>query len=265
MNELSPLIKEYLLKIGVNDEENILNLTIAILTLSSILGLFVIDFISKRIIRIVFTRLAKKSKTRFDDILITNRTPKYIAHILPFTISLYIIPEIFNDTNLLEMLLKLNKVVIALVLVFLIRSVIHTIRDYIKTLPSLKDKPIDSYIQVIMMFVWTITIISMLAIVTGRSFMEFITTIGAASAIIILVFKDTIMGFVASIQVSVNDMVRIGDWITFQKYGADGDVIEINLATVKVQNFDMTITTIPTYALISRNNSLEIKIHKRSN
>ncbi|MFC2110734.1 mechanosensitive ion channel family protein, partial [Bacteroidota bacterium] len=78
-----------------------------------------------------------------------------------------------------------------------------------------------------------------------------ITTIGAASAVIILVFKDTILGFVASIQVSINDMVRIGDWITFEKYGADGDVIEINLSTVKVQNFDKTITTIPTYALIS--------------
>ncbi|MFL2623986.1 MAG: mechanosensitive ion channel family protein [Flavobacteriaceae bacterium] len=75
--------------------------------------------------------------------------------------------------------------------------------------------------------------------------------LGTVSAVIILVFKDTILGFVASIQVSVNDMVRIGDWITFQKYGADGDVIEINLATVKVRNFDHTITTIPTYALIS--------------
>jgi len=80
---------------------------------------------------------------------------------------------------------------------------------------------------------------------------KFFTALGTISAVIILVFKDTIMGFVASIQVSINDMVRIGDWITFEKYGADGDVVEINLATVKVQNFDNTITTIPTYALIS--------------
>jgi miniconductance mechanosensitive channel len=141
--------------------------------------------------------------------------------------------------------------ILVLVIVFILRSLIYTVRDYFKTLPKLKDKPIDSYIQVIMMFIWAFSVVSLLALITGRSFMEFITTIGAASAIIILVFKDTIMGFVASIQVSVNDMVRIGDWITFQKYGADGDVIEINLATVKVQNFDMTITTIPTYALIS--------------
>jgi miniconductance mechanosensitive channel len=89
------------------------------------------------------------------------------------------------------------------------------------------------------------------AILTDTSVWKFLTALGAASAVIILVFKDTIMGFVASIQVSINDMVRIGDWITFDQYGADGDVTEINLATVKVQNFDKTITTIPTYALIS--------------
>ncbi|GAL01667.1 small-conductance mechanosensitive channel [Nonlabens ulvanivorans] len=94
-------------------------------------------------------------------------------------------------------------------------------------------------------------LLSAFAIITSVEFIKFFTTLGAASAIIILVFRDTILGFVASIQVSINDMVRIGDWITFEKYGADGDVIEINLSTVKVQNFDKTITTIPTYALIS--------------
>ncbi|TYA72676.1 mechanosensitive ion channel domain-containing protein, partial [Seonamhaeicola marinus] len=85
-----------------------------------------------------------------------------------------------------------------------------------------------------------------IAIITGIPFLKFLTGLGAISAVIILVFKDTILGFVASIQVSINDMVRIGDWVTFEKFGADGDVIEITLATVKVQNFDKTITTIPT-------------------
>ena len=251
MKELSQILNQYLMEIGMTDE-NTLILYVLILSLISLIGLYVIDFICKKIIRVVFIKFAKKSKSRFDDILITNRTPKYIAHIIPFSISLSIIPFIFNEfTAISDLLLRLNKMILVLVIVFILRSLIYTVRDYFKTLPKLKDKPIDSYIQVIMMFIWAFSVVSLLAIITGRSFMEFITTIGAASAIIILVFKDTIMGFVASIQVSVNDMVRIGDWITFQKYGADGDVIEINLATVKVQNFDMTITTIPTYALIS--------------
>ena len=119
-------------------------------------------------------------------------------------------------------------------------ALLNTLKDYIKLYPSFKDKPIDSYIQVVMIFLWFIGGILILSVLTGKDIGTFLT-IGAASAIIILVFKDTIMGFVASIQVSVNDMVRIGDWITFRQYGADGNVIEINLATVKVQNFDKTI------------------------
>jgi miniconductance mechanosensitive channel len=102
-----------------------------------------------------------------------------------------------------------------------------------------------------MIFAWVTGFVLALALITNTPVWQFLTALGATSAVLILVFKDTIMGFVASIQVSVNDMVRIGDWITFEKFGADGDVIEINLATVKVQNFDNTITTIPTYSLIS--------------
>jgi len=128
---------------------------------------------------------------------------------------------------------------------------LHTIRDYFRTLPRLKDKPIESYIQVLLIITWLIGILLIFAVLTNNPIWKFITALGAASAIFLLIFKDTILGFVASIQVSANDMLRIGDWITFEKYGADGDVIEINLATVKVQNFDKTITTIPTYALIS--------------
>ena len=153
-----------------------------------------------------------------------------------------------NAENIIEKTLK----VIAIILTLrIIRSLLNSVKDYLKTLTKFKDKPIDSYIQVFMIFVWLLGVFSIFAIVTGISFVKFATTLGAASAVILLIFKDTILGFVASIQVSINDMVRIGDWITFENYGADGDVTEINLATVKVQNWDKTITTIPTYALIS--------------
>ncbi|MBT8320932.1 MAG: mechanosensitive ion channel family protein, partial [Eudoraea sp.] len=131
------------------------------------------------------------------------------------------------------------------------KSVLLSIRDYLKSLPRFRDKPIDSFIQVFMIFAWLAGIMTIFAIITDTTIWKFLTALGAASAVILLIFKDTILGLVASIQVSANDMVRIGDWISFDKYGADGDVIEINLATVKVQNWDKTITTIPTYALIS--------------
>jgi miniconductance mechanosensitive channel len=222
------------------------------LLLTFMILIFSIDYITRKVLIAFFTRFAAKTKTDFDDILITNKTPRNLAHIIPYVIAIKFIPIVFYDFLHFEQIIYKGVLILGILLVLSIaRSVLHSIKDYFKTLPRLKDKPIDSYIQVFMIFAWFNGILSVLAIVTDRTFTEFITTIGAASAIIILVFRDTILGFVASIQVSINDMVRIGDWVTFEKYGADGDVIEINLSTVKVQNFDKTITTIPTYSLIS--------------
>ena len=102
-----------------------------------------------------------------------------------------------------------------------------------------------------MIFIWFIGGILILSLLTGKEIGVFLTTLGALSAVIILVFKDTLLGFVASIQITINDTVRIGDWITMNNSNADGDVIGISLSTVKIQNFDKTITTIPTYKLIS--------------
>ncbi|MBP9793935.1 MAG: mechanosensitive ion channel, partial [Flavobacterium sp.] len=113
------------------------------------------------------------------------------------------------------------------------------------------DKPIDSYVQVIMIMLWILGVVVIVAKIFDIGTDTLVKTLGAISAVIILIFRDTILGFVASVQVSINDMIRIGDWITMDKFGADGDVIEINLATVKVRNFDNTTTTIPTYSLIS--------------
>jgi miniconductance mechanosensitive channel len=134
---------------------------------------------------------------------------------------------------------------------WIIRTIFNALRDYLKSIPEYSDKPIDSYIQVIMIVLWMIGITAILSKLFNIKISDMLATLGAISAIVLLIFRDTILGFVASIQVSVNDMVRIGDWITMEKFGADGDVIEINLATVKVRNFDFTTTTIPTYSLIS--------------
>jgi len=213
---------------------------------------FLIDFIIRKMIVGFFTRISTTTKTNFDDLLVKNHAPRNIAHIVPIFIALEMIPIVFVDFLYVENIIEKGlKAFTILLILWIVRSLLNTLKDYFKTLPRLKDKPIDSYIQVFMIFAWVLGLLSAFAIITGIEFIKFITTIGAASAVIILVFKDTILGFVASIQVSVNDMVRIGDWITFEKYGADGDVTEINLSTVKVQNFDKTITTIPTYALIS--------------
>ncbi|WP_397299686.1 mechanosensitive ion channel family protein [Nonlabens ulvanivorans] len=226
---------------------NLLILLVALLVIA-----FLVDYIIKKIFIKLFTQFTVKTKTNFDNFLVSNKVPQNIAHIIPLIFGLEFIPIVFQDFPYFENMVEKGFKVFAIILtLWIVRSLLNALKDYFKTLPRLRDKPIDSYIQVFMIFAWALGLLSAFAIITSVEFIKFFTTLGAASAIIILVFRDTILGFVASIQVSINDMVRIGDWITFEKYGADGDVIEINLSTVKVQNFDKTITTIPTYALIS--------------
>lgn len=251
MDSIKHWIYDYLISAGssVNSAKylNMLALLLALLII-----VFVIDFITRKLLVRAFTKFASVSKTNFDDLLVNNKVPRNIAHIIPLLIALEFIRDVFIDFPVFENIVEKGLQVFAIILtLWIVRSLLNTLKDYLKTIPRLKDKPIDSYIQVFMIFAWVAGFMSAIAIITGIPFIKFATGLGAISAVIILVFKDTIMGFVASIQVSINDMVRIGDWITFEKYGADGDVIEINLATVKVQNFDKTITTIPTYALIS--------------
>lgn len=246
-NWIYPLLR----KIGFGD-----TLASYISLLLNIILLCVLAYLIYVVFRIVLVTamaiVAKKTKTHFDDLLVSNQTAKYIAHLIPFLFIYKSVPIILDDYVYWESVFgKMVGIYIILLSLWIIRSVMKAFRDYLKDQPRFSDKPIDSYIQVIMIVLWifaTGVIISKIFDITTNTLLA---SMGALSAIIILVFRDTILGFVASVQVSLNDMVRIGDWITFDKYGADGDVIEINLATVKVRNFDNTTTTIPTYSLIS--------------
>jgi miniconductance mechanosensitive channel len=196
--------------------------------------------------------IAKKTKTKFDDLLVSNKTAKYIAHLIPLLFIYKSVPIILNDFVYWESVFgKLVGVYIVLLVLWIIRTIFNAIRDYLKQDPKFSDKPIDSYIQVIMIVLWIFGIIIIVSEIFDIDTKNLLAILGTVSAVIILIFRDTILGFVASVQVSLNDMVRIGDWITFDKFGADGDVTEINLATVKVRNFDNTTTTIPTYSMIS--------------
>lgn len=216
-------------------------------------GIAYLIYIGFRLVLVtILALIAKKTKTNFDDLLVSNKTAKYISHLMPFLFIYKSVPIILEDFVYWESMFgKLVGVYIILLIIWILRSILKALRDYIKSKPKFKDKPIDSYVQVILILMWifgSIFIISKLFDVKPSTLYG---TLGAVSAVIILIFRDTILGFVASVQVSLNDMVRIGDWVTFDKFGADGHIIEINLATVKVRNFDNTTTTIPTYSLIS--------------
>lgn len=242
---------ELLKNFGFNETISLyINLFINIILL--IVVALILDYIFKKILIVALAIIATKTKSTFDDFLVANKTAKYIAHLIPLYYIYKTVPIILNDfVYWEEIFLKGVKIYIIVLSLWIIRSVFNSLKDYLKHMPRFSDKPIDSYIQVFMIILWSFGITAFVLILFETDFKSLLTTFGAISALIFLIFKDIILGFVASIQVSVNDMVRIGDWITMDKFGADGDVIEINLATVKVRNFDNTTTTIPTYSLIS--------------
>ena len=227
-------------------------LNLLALSLIVFLGLILLNFLSKKVISKFFVKLSANTKNNFDDYLISNRAQIYISKLIPVLFLYWIIPFWLLGFELLISYAQLFiEVYSVLLIIWIIRSFLRSVKDYLKTVDTLKGKPVESFIQVCLILVWFMGILIIFSLITGKEITTFLTAMGALSAVILLIFKDTILGFVASIQLSTNDLIRIGDWITMEKFGADGDVIEINLNSVKIQNFDKTITTIPTYKLIS--------------
>ncbi|MEH6763142.1 MAG: mechanosensitive ion channel domain-containing protein [Aequorivita antarctica] len=246
----SCLLQDYLMNEGMADQWAIF-MNVVLNCIIVLVLVFILDIILRKIIIESFKAFSNKTKTTFDDYLVKSNFPRFVAHLFPLSIIWYLLPIIFVEspfvTNLLQIAAQIYLIVLC---IYIFRSILRTTRNFLEENERYKDKPIESYVQVMMIFAWGIGIFWTVQLLTGFSVVS-LTTLGAASAVILLIFKDTILGFVASIQVSVNDIVRIGDWITFSKFGADGYVTEINLATVRVQNFDNTFTTIPTYSLIA--------------
>ena len=221
--------------------------TIVILFLSWLLRV-----IARYILIAVFHKIAKSTHSTLDDALIQHKFPKNISRFVPYFFLTLMVSIWANGNAIIDHWLVVAIDIYAVfVTILTIRSLLRAARQELQSRPQFMDKPIDSYIQVVMIFLWGIGLLLTFSIFSGKELVYFLTGIGALSAVILLVFKDTILGFVASIQIAANDLVRIGDWITMDSYGADGDIIEINLSTLKIRNFDNTITTIPTYKLLS--------------
>ena len=229
------------------------NLTLILLFISILLVGRIIFWGSRKIIINLFNRIAKRTQSSFDDLLLKNNVPRLLSYITFLFFVFAYIPNLFESKyiNLYIGSKNLIEAVSVVLLLSIIRAVLKALSDYLKTIPALRDKPLDSYLQVIMIFLWFMGVILILSILTGKDVWSFVTALGALSAVLLFVFKDTILGFVASVQIAVNDTVRIGDWISMPNSNADGDVISISLSSVQVQNFDKTITSIPTYKLIS--------------
>lgn len=200
----------------------------------------------------IFRGIARRTKNTFDDYVIENITGQYLFYLIPLLLVYKSVPVILEKYDYWEFVFgKIVAIWIVVLIIMIIRTGLNILRFYLKQIPRYSDKPIDSFIQVFNIVIWLFGITVIISKIFDINSKDVLTILGAISALIILIFRDTILGFVASVQVAINDMIRIGDWITMEKFGVDGDVVEINLATVKVRNFDNTTTTIPTYSLIS--------------
>lgn len=229
-------------------------------------------FLTRKILVTIVSKIAKRTKTTWDDILLKNKVFNAIALFVPafilYNMADFSYPDLHRPLaelsdaalatlsqdyyfELTPFLLKVSKLFFITVIIFVVNSLLNALRGIYDTTQYSHHRPIKGYIQLVKILFFFLMGILIISILVNRDPTVLLAGLGAMAAVLMLVFKDTILGFVASIQLSANEMVKIGDWIEMKSHGADGDVIDITLNTVKVQNWDKTISTIPTYALVS--------------
>jgi miniconductance mechanosensitive channel len=204
--------------------------------------------ITKKVILRILAHYINRNKFKWDNIMFDRKVFHRTIHIIPAIIIYFFAPAFPKHTDFIQRGATTYTII---VIIYALDAFLDSINEIYKTFKVSKVKPIKTYLQVIKIFIYAVGIIIIIATLLGKSPVFLLSGIGALSAVLLLVFKDSLLGFVAGVQLAANDMVRIGDWIEMPKYNADGDVIDISLNTVKVENFDKTITTIPTYTLIS--------------
>jgi len=245
-------LDEWLIKSFHLSPESVVYFKLPIQTITLILVAYIAWKLTTKIVDATVHRMFLKTKSKWDDLLIERKVFDKLSSVIPFLIFDFGIPQIFVEfPSIIQYTTVISDAAIIAVVIWSVNAMLSVMDDIFSESPIFKDKPINSYIQVVKIIVYLIGGILILSVLLGKSPFYFLGAMGAMTAILLLVFKDTILGLVASVQISVYDMVRTGDWISMPKYDADGAVISINLNTVKVQNWDKTITTIPTYAFIT--------------
>lgn len=249
MKSLYLLLNDTFLKL--NFLEMYARLTAVILTFLAVVIVAVIAYWMTRMIVIrVIHRLVENTKTEWDDFLLKHKVFQSLSHLTSALVFYYSAnySEIIEVTSFIS---TLTNIYFVFIFVKVVSGVLRASSDIYQTTPYAASRSIKGYIQLVMILVYFIAIILIIAIIFKKSPLVLLTGLTAFAAVLLLVFKDPILGLVASIQLSANNMLKPGDWIEVPKHNANGTVIDISLTTVKVQNGDRTISTIPTYSLVS--------------
>ena len=213
---------------------------------------FVADLVAKRIVIRGVVDLARRTATHWDDVVMKRRVLHRLSHLAPALVIYHFATPVLGDYAQLSVVVtQACLIYLLLIAVFVIDASLNAAMDIMRSSRVTRDLPVMSFVQVLKLILYGVAAIAVLSLILGKSPLLLFSGLGAMTVVLMLVFKDAVLGFVAGIQLSANRMVAPGDWIEMPKYGADGDVLEVALTTVKVQNWDKTITTIPTYALIS--------------
>ena len=243
------ILKRLNLRIGLNDALAT-GIAETVATLSMLLVSIGLFFLIKFILKKTVYKIIMRSTNQYDDLLIKNKVIGRICLLIPALLIAAWLPDVLPDfPETCDFLIKLVKILEIIIFIMILISIVTTLEDIYNTHEMSKLKPVTGLVQVIKIVLYTLGGLVIIAFLLDTKLSTILIGLGTMSAVMMLIFQDTIKGFVGSIQLSANDMLRIGDWIAMGP--ADGNVLEINLTTVKVQNWDNTITTLPTYNLVS--------------
>ena len=249
--ELTGLITDFLVNNGISDSiANLIGLavTIVLLLILAIVSYWITKHYLVKLLEIVF----KRSKNTWDDALVQHGFVKRLSYMMPI-IVVYMSIDLLMPSQAFapELFKRFSMVFFVMAGVWILDSVLLAVREIYSSSQIASRRPIRGYTDAIKIIAYVMAGIFIISILTDKSPWGILSILGGFTVVLMLIFKDTILGFVASIQLSGHDMVRVGDWIEMPKYGADGDVIDVTIHTVKVRNWDKTITTIPTYGLVT--------------
>lgn len=205
--------------------------------------------IAKKWLSVLIKKIVGKTKSTWDDILYAQGFFNKLSSLIPPIASYVVLSFITWEHK--DLLKRFVDIWLIMIVLFIVTSLLNSIDKIYQSYPVSKNRPITFFIQLIKVFLYTVVVITVVSVLVNKSPEHLIVGLSAFAAVLLLIFKDSILGFVAGIQLTANDMIRIGDWIQMDKNNANGSVLEVNLYTVKVQNWDMTISTIPTYQLVS--------------
>jgi len=240
------------MSLGVSDPETAS--VVAIMMQVTLIGMvaWLLTFIARKWISLLIAKVLKRTKTRWNTVLLEERFFQKFFNLIPPIFIDIAFKTIYGDWKMVIDWHRLLVIWILLVVGFILVTVLDVANKIYQSYPISKDRPLNVFIQVAKIFIFSALLITCVSIFIGESPRNLLVGLGAFAAVLLLIFKDSILGFVAGVQLLANKMIRIGDWIVMPTNQANGLVLEINLYTVKVQNWDMTITTIPTYQLVSQ-------------